>query len=96
MANIVFGDELNDPLTGRPKTTIINLINVNSPMTYDSTMLGAAKVYARANQALIITLSFWPARCRRSRWRAPSHKLWPRRCGLAFVQLVNQARRGAG
>src|SRR3977135_2742171 len=55
MANIVFADELNDPLTGRPKTTIINLINVNSPMTYDSTMLGAAKVYARANQALIIT-----------------------------------------
>src|SRR5258708_17549745 len=55
MANIVFGDELNDPLTGRPKTTIINLINVNSPMTYDATMLGAAKVYARANQALIIT-----------------------------------------
>src|SRR5258707_231776 len=55
MANIVFGEELNDPLTGRPKTTIINLINVNSPMTYDSTMLGAAKVYARANQALIIT-----------------------------------------
>src|SRR5258708_14432583 len=55
MANIVFGEELNDPLTGRPKTTIINLINVNSPMTYDATMLGAAKVYARANQALIIT-----------------------------------------
>jgi trimethylamine--corrinoid protein Co-methyltransferase len=51
MANIVFADELTDPLTGRPKTTIINLINVNSPMTYDSTMLGAAKVYARANQA---------------------------------------------
>jgi len=47
MANIVFGEELNDPLTGRPKTTIINLINVNSPMTYDATMLGAAKVYAR-------------------------------------------------
>src|SRR6202521_2682924 len=35
MANIVLGDELTDPLTGRPKTTIINLINVNSPTTYD-------------------------------------------------------------
>src|SRR5882762_8418331 len=55
MANIVFGEELTDPLTGRPKTMIINLINVNSPMTYDATMLGAAKVYARANQATIIT-----------------------------------------
>ena len=43
MANIVFGAEsLDDPATGRPKTTIINLINVNSPMTYDATMLGAA------------------------------------------------------
>jgi trimethylamine---corrinoid protein Co-methyltransferase len=51
----VFGAELDDPETGRPKTTIINLINVNSPMTYDATMLGAAKVYARANQATIIT-----------------------------------------
>src|SRR5580692_12050111 len=50
LANIVFGADLTDPATGRPKTTIINLINVNSPMTYDATMLGAAKVYARANQ----------------------------------------------
>src|SRR5579859_3050661 len=55
LANIVFGSELNDPLTGRPKTTIISLINVNSPMTYDATMLGALKVYARANQAVIVT-----------------------------------------
>src|SRR5471032_2709700 len=55
LAKIVFGPDTNDPETGRPKTMIINLINVNSPMTYDATMLGAAKVYARANQATIIT-----------------------------------------
>ena len=55
MAKIVFGDELTDPMTGRPKTVLINLINVNSPMTYDATMLGALKVYARANQACIVT-----------------------------------------
>ena len=55
LAKIVFGPDLDDPETGRPKTMIINLINVNSPMTYDATMLGAAKVYARANQATIIT-----------------------------------------
>jgi len=54
LANIAFGAELNDPATGRAKTTIINLINVNSPMTYAATMLGAAKVYARANQATTI------------------------------------------
>jgi len=55
MAKIVFGSDFMDPVTGRPKTVLINLINVNSPMTYDSTMLGALKVYARNNQACIVT-----------------------------------------
>src|ERR1700689_494798 len=81
MANIVFGAELTDPLTGRPKTTIINLINVNSPMTYDSTMLGAAKVYARANQALIITPFILAGTIAQTLAEALA--------GLAFVQLVN-------
>ncbi len=44
-----------DPVSGRPRTCIINLINANSPLTFDATMLGALKVYARANQATIIT-----------------------------------------
>jgi len=64
LAKIVFGSELTDPATGRPKTMIINLINVNSPMTYDATMLGAAKVYARANQAVIITPFILAGACR--------------------------------
>src|SRR6185295_17185843 len=55
MAKILFGDQYLDPATGTPRTVIINLINANSPLTWDSTMLGAAKVYARANQATIIT-----------------------------------------
>ena len=55
MTKLLFGDNFMDPLTGRPKTCVINLINANSPMTFDETMLGAAKVYARANQATIIT-----------------------------------------
>src|SRR5258706_7293797 len=55
MAKILFGDEFMDSATRKPKTVIINLINANSPMTFDATMLGAAKVYARANQANIIT-----------------------------------------
>ena len=49
MAKILFGKDFMDPATGRPKTVLINLINANSPMTFDSTMLGAAKAYARAN-----------------------------------------------
>ena len=55
MAKRLFGDQWIDPLTGKPRTAIINLINANSPMTFDETMLGAAKVYARNNQACIIT-----------------------------------------
>ncbi len=55
MARILFGDDFIDPATGKPKTVIINLINANSPLTFDATMLGALKVYARANQACIVT-----------------------------------------
>ncbi len=55
MARLAFGAEADDPATGLPKTLLISLINVNSPLIYDATMLGALKVYARANQATIIT-----------------------------------------
>jgi len=55
MAKILFGDDFYDAATGVEKTVVINLINANSPMTFDETMLGAAKVYARANQATVIS-----------------------------------------
>ena len=90
MAKIVFGKELTDPLTGRPKTMIINLINVNSPMTYDSTMLGAAKVYARANQAVIITpFILAGAMSPVTVGGTIAQTLAEAMAGLAFVQLVN-------
>ena len=90
MAKIVFGPDLTDPETGRPKTMIINLINVNSPMTYDATMLGAAKVYARANQATIITPfilagAMSPVTVAGTIAQTFAEAL----AGLAFVQLVN-------
>lgn len=50
MCRILFGKEFVDN-----NCVVINLINANSPMVFDETMLGAAKVYARANQATIIT-----------------------------------------
>jgi len=50
MAKILFGDEFVDA-----NTVLISLINANSPMVFDDTMLGALKVYARANQASIVT-----------------------------------------
>ncbi|EPX79110.1 trimethylamine methyltransferase family protein [Litoreibacter arenae] len=48
MADILFGG-----LDGR--TVMTSLININSPMTFDSIMMGALEVYARANQACIIS-----------------------------------------
>ena len=50
ICKILFGEEFVDQ-----NTVVINLINANSPMTYDETMLGAAEVYARNNQASIIS-----------------------------------------
>jgi trimethylamine---corrinoid protein Co-methyltransferase len=55
MTKILFGSDYLDPATGKPKTFITSLINANSPLTWDSTMLGALKTYARANQATIVT-----------------------------------------
>ncbi|MCC0030025.1 MAG: trimethylamine methyltransferase family protein [Brucellaceae bacterium] len=50
MCKILFGDAFVDE-----NTVLVSLINANSPMVFDDTMLGAAKVYARANQACIVT-----------------------------------------
>jgi trimethylamine--corrinoid protein Co-methyltransferase len=50
MAKIVFGAEFVDK-----NCVITSLINANSPMVFDGTMLGALKVYARAGQATIVT-----------------------------------------
>jgi trimethylamine---corrinoid protein Co-methyltransferase len=49
LARIGFGGDLAD------RTVMTSLINAASPMVWDATMLGAAEVYARANQACIIT-----------------------------------------
>ncbi|MBT8079067.1 MAG: trimethylamine methyltransferase family protein [Gammaproteobacteria bacterium] len=50
MAKIVFGEEFVDS-----NTVITSLINANSPLTFDATMLGAATVYARNNQATVVS-----------------------------------------
>ena len=50
MARILFGaDYLED------HAVVMSLINANSPLVWDSTMLGAARAYAEANQAVIMT-----------------------------------------
>ena len=47
MAKIVFGDDFVEN-----NTVLTSLINANSPMVFDETMLGALKVYARAQPGL--------------------------------------------
>lgn len=90
MAKILFGDRWLNSETGRPNTCIISLINANSPMTFDETMLGAAKVYARANQATIISPfilagAMSPVTVAGTAAQTLAEAL----AGMAFVQLVN-------
>ncbi|MCG6904205.1 MAG: trimethylamine methyltransferase family protein [Rhodobacter sp.] len=48
MCEILFGG-LND------RTVMTSLVNINSPLTFDATMMGALEVYAANNQASIVS-----------------------------------------
>lgn len=50
MCNILFGEDFV-----KDHTVMTSLININSPLTFDATMMGALEVYAAANQASIIS-----------------------------------------
>ncbi len=50
MSKILFGADFVDQ-----NTVMTSLININSPLTFDSVMMGALEVYAAANQACIIS-----------------------------------------
>ena len=50
MAKLVFGETFVEE-----NTVLTSLINANSPLTFDDTMLGAATVYAESNQATMIS-----------------------------------------
>ncbi len=50
MLKILFGAEFVDQ-----NCVVVNLINANSPMVWDDTMLGALKVYARNNQGCVVS-----------------------------------------
>ncbi|CAD7022994.1 trimethylamine methyltransferase [Pseudorhizobium endolithicum] len=50
MCKLVFGEEFVDN-----NCVTLNLINANSPMVFDETMVGALKVYARHNQASVVS-----------------------------------------
>ncbi len=50
ICELLFGEDFV-----RDNTVLTSLINANSPLVWDSTMIGAAEVYAQANQACVIT-----------------------------------------
>ncbi len=88
MLKIVFGDDFVEN-----NTVCTSLINANSPMVWDETMLGALKVYARHNQAVITTpfiLSGAMSPCTVA--GTMTQTLAEALCGMATAQLV---RRGA-
>jgi trimethylamine--corrinoid protein Co-methyltransferase len=90
MCKILFGDGYIDEATGRPKTVLTSLINANSPMTFDGTMLGALTVYARNNQATIVSPfilagAMSPVSTAGTATQALAEAL----AGMAYAQLVN-------
>ncbi len=90
MAKVLFGDDYLDPVTGRPKTIMTSLINANSPLTWDATMLGALKVYARANQGVLTTpFILAGAMAPVTIAGACTCTLAEALSGMAFVQLLN-------
>jgi trimethylamine--corrinoid protein Co-methyltransferase len=50
MAKLVFGDAFVEE-----NTVLTSVVNCNSPMVWDGTMLSALSVYARHNQAVLVT-----------------------------------------
>ena len=89
MAKILFADDYIDHTTGVEKTVVVNLINANSPMTFDDTMLGAAKVYARANQGCIVSPFILAGAMSPVTVAGTSAQILAEAlAGMAFVQLV--------
>jgi trimethylamine--corrinoid protein Co-methyltransferase len=88
LLKIVFGDDFVEN-----NTVCTSLINANSPMVWDETMLGALKVYARHNQAVVTTpfiLSGAMSPCTVA--GTMTQTLAEALCGMATAQLV---RKGA-
>ena len=84
MAKILFGEEFLES-----NTVITSLINANSPMVWDSTMLGALKAYARSNQATVISPFCISGAMSPVTVAATAAQLFAEALsGMAFVQLV--------
>jgi len=89
LAQLLFGNRWLNPETGEPNTCLAGVINANSPLCFDATMLGAAKVLARANQACLITPFIMAGAMAPAKVAgAVAQTLAEAMAGMAFVQLV--------
>ncbi len=84
MARILFGAD-----TLETNVVVMSLINANSPLVWDATMLGAARAYAEANQAVIMTPfilagAMSPATVAGTAAQTLAEAL----AGIAYIQLV--------
>jgi trimethylamine---corrinoid protein Co-methyltransferase len=84
LARITFGADFLEE-----NTVLLSLCNANSPLVWDSTMLGAARAYAEANQAVLLTPfilagAMSPVTVAGTATQTLAEAL----AGLAYVQLV--------
>ena len=83
MARIAFGGDLDG------RTVMTSLINASSPLVWDASMLDAAEVYAKHNQATIITpFILAGAMAPATSAGVAAQTLAEAMAGMAFVQLV--------
>ena len=84
MTRILFGEQVVDE-----NCACIGLVNANSPLVYDATMLGALKAYARAGQGVIVTpFILAGAMAPTTILGTLTQTLAEAMAGLAFTQLV--------
>ncbi|MBA3567473.1 MAG: trimethylamine methyltransferase family protein [Actinobacteria bacterium] len=84
LARIVFGADFLEE-----NTVILSLCNANSPLVWDATMLGAAKAYAEAKQAVLLTpFILAGAMSPVTIAGAATQTLAEALAGMAYVQLV--------
>jgi trimethylamine--corrinoid protein Co-methyltransferase len=84
MARILFGAERLEA-----DCVILSLINANSPLVWDATMLGSARAYAEANQATLITpFILAGAMSPATVAGAAAQTLAEALAGMSYVQLV--------
>ena len=85
LAEMVFGEGFLDQ-----NTVMTSLINASSPMCLDASMLGAAEVYARSNQATVISpFIVAGAMAPVTVAGVAAQTLAEALAGMTFIQLVN-------